>query len=482
MRRHVPAGFLMVLCAFTFHGCSVHDVREEYPPGVDLPAAYSITRDGEETVAQWWEAFGDDGLNRTITTALNDNAALHQAWARLEQAAAVARQARSQRYPEVTVGAEASRSRASFNIGGELGERDVTSDLYSISIGAGYEVDLWGRIRSLEGAAAAGERASREDLDSAAMTLAARVAETWFSIAEQQQQVELLHQQVGVGETFLQLVEMRFALGQTAALDVYQQRQQLAATESQLPVAEARLALSRNLMAALLGRPAGEALPEVPGPLPPLPPLPGAGVPADLLQLRPDVRAAFERIRSADHRLGAAVADRYPAVRLTAGTGYQWREIASVFDNWVYQLAAGLAAPIYDGKRRAEEVVRRRAILTEMLEGYRRSILEALREIEDALALELRHGEYVSNVVRQVGLAGATLKQSRIRYGRGLSDYLPVTSALLALQRLERTELSGRREALSYRIQLHRALGGTWTADLVPPARTEPSQDKKGTP
>ena len=235
-------------------------------------------------------------------------------------------------------------------------------------------------------------------------------------------------------------------------------------------------------MAALLGRPAGAALPEEPGPLPPLPPFPGAGVPADLLQLRPDVRAAFERIRSADHRLGAAVADCYPAVRLTARTGYQWREIANVFDNWVYQLAAGLAAPIYDGKRREEEVARRKAILTEMLEGYRRSILEALREVEDALVLELRHREYVSDVARQVGLARATLEQSRIRYGRGLSDYLPVTSALLALQRLERTELSARRDALSYRIQLHRALGGTWTEDLVPPAGTEPSQDKGETP
>ena len=104
MKRRLPAGLLMVLCAFTFHGCSVHEVREEYPPGVDLPAAYSVAPDEVGSADQWWEVFGDDGLNRTITTALNDNAALHQAWARLEQAAAVSRQARSQRYPEVTVG------------------------------------------------------------------------------------------------------------------------------------------------------------------------------------------------------------------------------------------------------------------------------------------------------------------------------------------------------------------------------------------
>jgi NodT family efflux transporter outer membrane factor (OMF) lipoprotein len=464
------------------HGCTVHKVGTEYPAGVDLPLEYSVPGDGADLGGRWWEAFGDEGLNRTVATALDANATLQQAWARLEQAKAVASQARSQLYPEVAAAAEASRSRTSVNIGGEFGERDVTSDLYGISIGAGYEIDLWGKIRSLEGAAAAGARASRQDLDTVAMTLAATVAETWFTIAEQQEQVDLLHQQVAVGETFLQLVEMRFSLGQAAALDVYQQRQQLAATESQLPLAEARLALARNLMAALLGRPAGEALAEDPGPLPRLSPFPGAGAPADLLQARPDIRAAFERIRVADHRLGAAVADRYPAVRLTARTGYQWRELASVFDTWIYQLAAGLTAPVYDGKRREEEVKRRQAVVTEMLESYRRTILEALREVEDALAVEMRQGEYLSDVARQVRLAEATLERSRVRYGRGLSDYLPVTSALLALQRLERSELSARREAISNRIQLHRALGGTWTDDLVPPAETGLSQDKGDNP
>jgi len=457
-------------------------VRPEYPAGVDLPSGYSMPGDGAGAGDRWWKVFADDGLNRMVSIALSDNATLQQAWARLEQAEALARQASSQKYPDVSVAAEASRSRTSVNIGGEFGERDVTSDLYGISIGAGYEVDLWGKIRSLEGAAAAGARASREDLDTVAMTLAASVAGTWFTIAEQQEQVDLLRQQVAVGKTFLQLVEMRFALGQAAALDVYQQRQQLAATESQLPLAEARLALARNLMAALLGRAAGEGLPEVPGALPPLPPFPGAGVPADLLQSRPDIRAAFERIRSADYRLGAAVADRYPAVRLTLRTGYQWRELASVFDNWIYQLAAGLAAPVYDGKRRKEEVTRRQAVVAEMLEGYRRSILEALREVEDALAIEMRQGEYIEDVARQVTLAKATLERSRVRYGRGLSDYLPVTSALLALQRLERTELSARREALSNRIQLHRALGGTWTDDLVPRGGSGSSPDKGETP
>jgi NodT family efflux transporter outer membrane factor (OMF) lipoprotein len=457
-------------------GCTVHQARESYPSGVDVPSAYSYPGGEANRAGRWWESYGDPALDRTIATVLDENPTLMQAWARLEQARALARQASTYRYPEVTAGADASRSRTSFNVGGELGERNVTSDLFSLSAAATYEVDLWGRVRSLADAAEVTAMATREDLDTIAMTLAAQVAETWFGIAEQQSQLELLDEQIEVGRTLLKLVELRFSLGQAAAVDVYQQRLQLAATESQVPLAQARFSVLRNLLAALLGLPAGKAPLELPKALPALPPLPLTGLPVDLLRERPDVRATHLRIRAADHLLGAAIADLYPALRLRVAGGFQWRDIENVFDTWVYQLAAGLLGPLYDGGRRRDEIDRRRAIMTEMLQMYRASVLSALREVEDALVLEERQKDYLVDLQGQAGLSKATLERSIFRYGSGLSDYLPVVTALLSMQNIERTELSARRQLLSYRLQLHRALGGDWARSLRPPETGAQSQ------
>lgn len=466
----------LIATAALFSACTVHEVREEYPPGVALPHSYRGGGGGASPPDAWWESFGDPELNRVVEAALDENPGLEQAWARLEQAEALARRAGSFLYPEVTGNADASHSRTSFKAGGALGEIEQESSLFSLSIAAGYEVDLWGRIKSLRNAAEAGALASREDLETIAMTLASQVAETWFAIAEQRSQLTLLAQQIELGETFLELVELRFGLGLAAAVDVYQQRLQLATTRSQVPLAESRLAVLTNRLTVLLGRAPGEIEVELPSSIAPLPALPDPGLPSDLLTRRPDVKAVHLRIAAADHRLGASMADLYPALRLGAGTGFQWREVEKVFDTWVYQLAAGLSGPIYDGGRRLSEVDRSKAVVSELLQRYREEIVGALGEVEDALVLEDRQGAYLEDLDRQLKLSRATLERSGFRYGSGLSDYLPVLSALQALQGLQRAEITARRQKVSYRIQLHRALGGGWTNTLEPTAPLADSQ------
>jgi NodT family efflux transporter outer membrane factor (OMF) lipoprotein len=442
-------------------GCAGHQLNREGPPPVEMPSAYSRDDGKEDLRPAWWETFNDPGLSHAVAVALRENAGIRQTWARLAQAESAARQVAAGGVPEVSAGLDLSRSRTSIELGGEGGERTVTSSLYSVSVAAGYEVDLWGRVASLEGAAQAAAEATREDFDSASMTLAAKIAEVWFALAEGSQQLELLQRQAELARTYLLLVEMRFSLGQAAAIDVYQQRQQLAATESQVPLAEARVAVLRNLLATLLGRPAGTAfLPEFPVSLPQLPPAPAAGIPSDLLQQRPDIRAASARIRAADQHVAAAMAERYPSLRLSGRAGFQWRDAAKVFDNWIYQVAAALVKPVYDGQRRDEEVVRKKAVLTEMMESYRQAVLEALQEVEDALAREARQETYIQELGRRTMIARSTLERSRFRYAQGQSDYLPVVASLLALQNLEREEVAARRDALLYRIQLYRALGG----------------------
>lgn len=452
-----------------FAACTVHEVREEYPPGVDFPAAYSIKGEAEPSPDPWWEALGDPRLSRAIGRVIEGNPGLMQSWARLRQAEAMARQAESFLYPEVGVRAGASRSRTNIALGGEAGERDVTSSLFNLSVGVSYEVDLWKRLENRRDAADTLALASREDLDALAMTLASRVAEVWYSIAEQKAQIDLLGEQERIGRTFLELLELRFSLGQATALDVYQQRQQLAATRAQFPLAESLLGVLRNQLAVLMGLAPGGLEDEPGGLLPELPALPDPGLPAELLQRRPDVRGAQLRILAADHGVGEAVADLLPALRLSGEAGFQGRAVEETFSNMIYQLVAGLAGPVYDRGRRQAEVERRKEVLEERLQGYRQKVLEALQEVEDALVREDRQGAYLLEVGKQIDLSRSTLKQAGFRYSNGQSDYLPVLTALQGLQRLERSEISSRRQLISQRIQLYRALGGAWTDNLHHP-------------
>jgi NodT family efflux transporter outer membrane factor (OMF) lipoprotein len=311
------------------------------------------------------------------------------------------------------------------------------------------------------------------------MTLAAQVAETWFSLLEQQAQAKLLDEQQETGRTFLELTQLRFSQGLASALDVYQQRQQLAATRSEVPLVEAGREVFRHQLAVLIGDPPRALTPPERDTLPPLPPLPPTGLPSDLLTRRPDVRSAHLRLAAADHRVAAAVADRLPALRIGAETGYESRdfdEIENLFDNWIWSLFANITWPVFDGGRRKAEVDRNKAIVKESLGAYGQVMLLALQEVEDALIQERKQAEFLVDLERQVQLARDTLREARMRYANGLSDYLPVLAALESLQTVERSLIVAERQLLSFRLQLYRALGGSWTVELEPP--TDASKQK----
>ncbi len=288
-------------------------------------------------------------------------------------------------------------------------------------------------------------------------------------LAEHKALLHLLEQQLATNQALLELVELRFTQGLATALDVRQQRQQISAMEAELPLVKGRFETLRTQLALLVGVTSQGELPLPEGTLPEPPAIPSAGLPLDLLTKRPDVRAARRRVMAADHRVGVAVADRFPALRLSGGIGFSDDEVDTFFLQWIYNLAVNFVGPIYDGGRRSAEVDRARAEVEEKLHGFGQTVLRALKEVEDALALERRQVEHLTALQRSVSQARETLVDARSRYVSGLTDYLPVLAAVQTLQVAERREVSGRRQRLSYRVQLHRALGGTWTSELMNP-------------
>ncbi|MCB9786855.1 MAG: efflux transporter outer membrane subunit [Deltaproteobacteria bacterium] len=462
--RPWPLGLLGALLLSS--GCMVHRVEHDPVPAVTPPEAFSATGGEAAPTERWWTDFGDPGLDAAVARALDGNLDLQRAFARLLQADAVARQGKAALFPTVDASLGFSRSRSNFFAGEPIGKISTTNSLFNISATAAYEVDVWGKARSTKQAAALEREATRQDLEAVAAMLAANVARTWFLLAEQQALLRLLDEQLAVSRDYTDLVRLRFKQGLAGALDVRQQEQQIIELESQIPQARASVAVLRTQLAVLQGLPpeAPIALPDGLAPAPDA--LPAVGVPADLLNRRPDLRAARARVVAADFRVGVALADRFPSLRLSASTGFQDKSPAELFTSWIWSFVANLVGPIFDGGRRKAEVARTRAVLEDAVLAYGQSLLTALKEVEDALAQEGFQRELLVSLDELASRARLTLDEARTRYVNGLVDYLPVLSALQSLQSVERRRISASRQLVSLRVDLYRALGATWTADL----------------
>jgi NodT family efflux transporter outer membrane factor (OMF) lipoprotein len=451
--------------------CSPHKVTENPEAPLALPGAFSSG--GERPLPdRWWEDFGDSELDRLIDETLAGNFELKAAWARLKQADALARQAGAGRYPLLDLTASANRAKFfnRFVPPGTGAPSTIELTTYSASVAANYEIDVFLKMTNQARGATRDAYAARDQVESVAMSLAAQVTETWFDLAHQRAQRALITRQVELNQTLLELVTLRFEGGLGSAVEVLQQKQQLIATRSQLAQINAAEAVLKGQLAVLSGRPPGGGPIPAASQLPALPALPGTGIPADLLNRRPDVRAARNRVAAADYRVAVAVADRFPALRIGATLDFQETSLVDLFKTPLWTLFASITAPLFDGFRRSAEVSRQKAVVEELLSSYGDVLLRAIAEVERALVEEREQLALIVDLEEVVTVAGDNLREARLRYQQGVSQtgFLTVLQALQSQQSAELNLLSARRRLLSFRVQLCRALGGTWTRSLTP--------------
>ena len=462
MRTQLRQRFVAVtLAAMLLVGCSIYTPRTNFEPTVKLPDSFLDT--GVEAPNRWWDDIDDPELARLIEATLGDSLSLRMAWARLDQMRAVARAVGAHRYPTADLAMVGERR----EVGGDrgpypLGSQDGTVDTTLASLTVGYQVDLWKKISNRRKAALYDLKSSRQDVEATALALTGAAGELWYGIAADQATLRLLDEQLDVSQDFLDLVQLRFVNGLASAVEVYQQRLQVETTRNQMPVTNIRLATRKHQVAVLLGREPSAPIPLPAAVLPELPPLPATGIPLEVLRSRPDVRSAELQLIATDHRLSVAIADRYPSLSISATTGGQAESFADILDQWFFNLAANLFAPIFDGGRRAAEADRNRAVVEERFYAWESALLVACAEVEDALVTE--HGINETNriLVTQLELAQTSLERSRALYANGLTDYLTVLTSLQALQELQRQSITTRQEHLSNRIRLYLALGGCW--------------------
>ncbi|WP_430709102.1 efflux transporter outer membrane subunit [Pseudodesulfovibrio sediminis] len=453
-------------------GCSPFKPTPRVEPMAPLPVAFTMYSDDEPDPGKWWKDFGNAELNSMVEKALAANFDIEQAWSTLRQLGASATQASADKYPTLDMTGDYSHTREHD---GDA-RKTTRTENHSIGLSAGYEVDLWGRIQANANSGDLDYLASREDLHTVAMTVAGEVVEHWLEIQTQRKKKRIVQEQIKANKTYLELIELRFRNSISTALDVYQQRQNLAQVTALLPPIESEEQLLMHELALLMGQPVG-SIEVSDAELPELGELPGLGLPADLLANRPDIRAAGMNLSSADWLVSAARADRLPSLSLTGTGAYSGTQLATVFNNWALGLAASIVGPIFDGGYREAEVEKARGVVDERLSVYKETVYTAFKEVEDALVQEKWQRKYVDDRNLQLDAARTSLSEAISRYIQGLDDYLPVLSALLSVQELEISMAEEQTNLLLYRVALHRALGGTWADSMEPPVADTPSSD-----
>lgn len=414
--------------------------------------------------AGWWTSFGDAELNATVERALASNLDLEMAWERLVQAETQVDAQVSGYWPQANFQATTSKTR--------IDVADVASSTtgqYQVSVPLSWELDLWGRIGSNVKATELEVAAARDDVSALAITLAAQVTEEWFTLLEARARRRILGEQLALQERWLELLEARFSYGTATALDMLQQRDQIQTIRGQLALVDGQEQASRNRLSVLVGAPAGawqagggDALPSVPS-------VPASGVPAELLEQRPDLRAARRRVEASDHRVSAAVAQYLPTLRLTGSLALNAVALEDLLKTLISSVSATVGLPLLDGGGRDATLRRAESTMRVQLLAYTQTFLTAVRDVETAMVQERHQRSNIAELERQVELSRASLEAARVRYRDGGEDFLRVLTAQTSVQRAELNLLAAQRQLLSHRVQLHRALGGSFGDQLSRP-------------
>lgn len=442
-------------------------------PTVTVPPAYENAAPGDavawklaapsEAVARgaWWQVFNDPVLHDLESRSLAANQDLRAAASRVDQARAAAGLARSGYWPQVAVSATATREQASETTANVLPHG--LANTYRTPLTAAWELDLFGRVRRASESAREEAESSAANLESVRLSLAAEVATTYFSIRAVEREASLLARTVELRRRARELVDARHRSGAATEIDVARAETELAAAEADAAQLANRRASLVNVLAVLVGEPA-PGFSVAPTDVVPTPLAIPAGLPAALLERRPDVAAAEHALAAANARIGVAKAAFFPAISLSGSAGFASAELDRLFqtDSRLWSIGPSLYLPIFQGGRNRANLARSRAAYEESVATYRQRVLVAFREVQDALTGTRLLAEQAEAQRRALTSARRAAELARIRYDSGYVSYFEVIEADRTALTVERTsaQLDGQR--LSATVSLIKALGGGW--------------------
>jgi outer membrane protein, multidrug efflux system len=456
-----PVGKLLLMIAaalliVTVVGCMVGpDYRT---PAMKLPAHWDgndqqikqvENQDNKSDLATWWQAFDDPLLNSVIAEALSSNLDEKIALSRVREERAYVVMSRAGLFPSVDTSGSYTRQRYSantpFGFFPTLLPRD--ENIYQAGFDASWELDVFGGIRRGVEASKADLAASIENARDVRVTLLAEAARDYVAVRALERRIQIAKANLRDQNDSLKLAHARFEQGFAPELDVFQARSLLETTQAQVPELESELAqtVHRNAIAVRIP----------------------AGLPSDLLRRRPDIRAAEREVAATTARVGVAVADLYPKFSITGTVGLESISASDFFfgTSRMWQVGPTMTWPIFEGGRIRAYIEVRNAQEEQALLSYRKTVLIALAEVEDALVA------YAKERTRHQALAASAedFKRSQLlaldRYEEGYATYLDVLEAQRSLYTAQDSLAQSDQQIIDDLIAVYKALGGGWEAD-----------------
>ena len=463
----------LLLVSVLFAGCAVGPDFKD--PVVGTPEAFRTTIMPAETTAdlKWWELFDDPVLHTLVVTALENNRDLKIAASRIEQARATVGFTRADQFPRLD--GQAGAYKGNYN----SGSRSTTGTNSSVYLDAplSWEIDFWGKYRRATEAARAELTASDYGLKTLQLSLIANVATTYYQLLDFHQRLAVSRSTLDSRVKSLEIIQQRFDRGIIAEIDVNQAQIQKEIAQAAVPLYERAIAQTENRLSILLGRLPADIKTARDLTAQRVPPIIPVGVPSEILERRPDIAQAKYQLKAQTERIGAALALRFPSISLTGALGVASSEIGSITsEGGVWSIGGQVLAPIIDfgkNKRRVEieEEKTRQALFQ-----YETVVLNAFREVEDALVEIATLRNELAATDRQQKAAKNANALSKERYDKGVSSYLEVldTERTLFSVELQLSELQ--QQYLGAYVSLYKALGGGWLTREEQEQNTYPEQ------
>jgi multidrug efflux system outer membrane protein len=471
--------FLVLIAALG--GCSVGPNYKR--PGVDTSPAYRPASDvsapsGTNSFADlgWWEVFQDPQLMAYLSEALTNNWDIKIAAARVLQAAASLQVTRSQFFPNVNAGGDWWTTRASengptpipFNLNPQQEYGDVFASMPS------YEVDLWGKIRRANEASRAQLLATQDAQQTVRQTLVAQVATAYLELLALDYDLEIAQRTYEARTNSLALTVSREEGGVAAQQDVAQAKILVYGAESSIVDIQRQREQQENALCALLGRNPGSIqrgqgflAQHIRAEVPP-------GLPASLLERRPDIRFAEEQLVAANANIGVAKAAFFPQITLTGFYGYQTVALSDLFSApaRTWQFGPALTMPLFTGGRLRGNLKIAKAQFEENLAAYQQSVQNAFRDVSDSLIAYQRSREFTARQAERTQANREATELANVRYDGGVTSYLEVLYNEQELFTAELNLAQAQLNELLSVVSLYRALGGGWESPAVKPAMT----------
>lgn len=464
------AAFTIPALALSLAACSFAPVHER--PAAPVAAAWQVIGqpDAPEATAAaeigWRDFYSEPVLQQLIALSLEHNRDLRAAILNIEAARAQYGIRRADELPTIGAGASATRQRVPADL--SPSGRSAISEQYQVDIGVtGFELDFFGRVRSLRDAALAEYLATEEARRAAQIGLVAQVAGTWLSHQSAAEQIALLERTISSRESSLALVRLRYDSGVASELDLRQAEGLLEGAKAELAEARRIGLQSRNALELLVGRPLDDAqlrgatsLDRVG-----LGPALAAGLPSELLARRPDIVAVEQRLRAANANIGAARAAFFPRIALTGALGTASSDLSGLFGggSGIWRFVPQISLPIFDGGRNQASLdlaeVRRDIAVVD----YERAVQSAFREVADALAARSTIDDRIRALRAQAAAAARSVELAELRYRSGVDSQLQWLDAQRSQLAVEQGLLAARTAELANRIELYKVLGGGWT-------------------